>query len=67
MRGDKLSIEIEAKLTISDETAETCLKLIEIWLNESPDRRVRGGLRHDDGKVTPFQLEKGGEAEEREG
>ena len=37
-----LSIEIQANLTVSDETAERCLKLLEMWQEDNPDSCIVG-------------------------
>lgn len=55
---DALSIEVNAKLTIPDETVERCLKLVEMWLNDNPDKRIRGGFREEDGRIMPFKIER---------
>ena len=34
------SIEVEARVTVSDETAERCLRLLEIWQNDHMDKRI---------------------------
>ena len=47
---------INAKISVSDETAETCLRLIEIWLNEDVTRAIHGGARHEDGKIEPLRI-----------
>lgn len=40
MKADGLSIEVQAKLTVSDETAKRCLRLLEIWWNDNPDADI---------------------------
>ena len=37
-----LSIEVKANLTVSDETAERCLKLLEMWQEDNPDLLIVG-------------------------
>jgi hypothetical protein len=56
MRADGLTIEVTA--TIPDKTVERCLRLIEMWLADNPDKRISGGLRDADGKVMPFKIER---------
>lgn len=56
LKIDTLNLEIDAKITISDECVERCLKLIEFWLNDNPNKRIRGGYRSD-GVVMPFSIE----------
>lgn len=40
MTVEELTIDIKARLTVTDETAEQCLRLIEIWQNEDGRRTV---------------------------
>ena len=51
-----VSITINAKISVSDETVEACLTLIEMWLNEDKTRAIRGGARQDDGRVEPLKI-----------
>lgn len=55
---DTLNIEINAKLNIPDKTIEQCLWLIKMWLEDNPDKRIRGGVRGADGKIMPFVIER---------
>ncbi|MCD7724304.1 MAG: hypothetical protein LUI12_01905 [Clostridiales bacterium] len=36
MRADEIMIEMKAQLTVDRETAETCLKLVEMYTNQNP-------------------------------
>lgn len=36
MRAEELTVEVKAKLTVSDETAKRCLRLLEMWWNDNP-------------------------------
>ena len=36
----KLSVDVSAKLTVSDETAERCLRLLEMWQEDNPDKNI---------------------------
>jgi len=58
MRIDTLELTVEAKLTISDQTIERCLKVVEMWLEDNPDKFISGGFRGADGKTTPFRIER---------
>lgn len=42
MTAKDLTIEVTAKLTVSDETARRCLKLLEMWQNDNPDKFIQG-------------------------
>lgn len=37
---DKLEIKIEPKIVVSKETAETCLKIVEMWVNAERNRGI---------------------------
>ena len=55
---EDLTMKVNVNISVSDETIETCLRLITIWLNEDPRRAIRGGERHDDGKIEPLKIDK---------
>lgn len=55
-RIEKVTVEVEAKIAITDETVERCLRLIEYWLNDNPDKAIHGGLRGADGKIEGFTI-----------
>lgn len=38
----KLTIEVETKLTVSDESAERCLRILEMWQEDNPDKFIEG-------------------------
>ena len=40
MKAQDLTIEINASLTISDETAERCMRLLEMWMDDNPNRTI---------------------------
>ena len=48
MRADEITVEVKAKLEVSRSTAEGCLKLLEIYLNEHSDSYLCV-VRNDDG------------------
>ena len=37
---DSLTVKIGCKIEVSDQTAENCLKLLEIWQNDNPDKFI---------------------------
>lgn len=37
-----LTVEVETKLTVSDESAERCLKILEMWQEDNPDKFIEG-------------------------
>ena len=52
------TISINVKVEIPDETVENCLKIIEMWLNDNPDMRIKGGTRLDNNKIESFRIYK---------
>ena len=61
MKADKITIDVDARISISKETAERCLALIEMYLNDNEDVCISGGARHENGKVTLFKIERAGD------
>ncbi len=39
---NKWTIEVETKLTVSDESAERCLRILEMWQEDNPDKFIEG-------------------------
>ena len=37
-----LTIDVDAKVTVSNETAERCLRLLEMWQDDHPDCFIEG-------------------------
>lgn len=37
---DELTVEVAAKLTVSDETAKRCMALLEMWMDDNPDKKI---------------------------
>ena len=57
MKVNGLSIEVQAKLTITDETAERCLRMIEMWQRDNPDKIIRGEeKRTERGIETKYEI-----------
>ena len=47
---EDLTVEVRATVTVSDETAERCLRLLEMWQADHPDKRILGD-RGPDGVI----------------
>ena len=47
MKIDRCTLELDCKLNVSRDTAETCLKLIEIFLNENGNLDIVQDTRVD--------------------
>ncbi len=56
MKIDELTVEVSTNMRVRDETVNRCLKLIQWWLNDNPDKMIEGGIRNADGKVDDFQI-----------
>ena len=40
MKATDLTVEINATLTVSDATALRCLRILEIWQDDNPDKFI---------------------------
>lgn len=55
MTAKDLTIEVKASLSVSDETARRCLKLLEMWQEDNPDKFIQGErIATTDGYRTVF-------------
>ena len=57
MKIDEITVEVNAEMRISEETVNRCLKLIQWWLNDNPDKRIVGCIRNANGKVEKLRIE----------
>lgn len=48
MKASELTIEVNAKLEVSKSTAEACLKLVEIYLNNNSNIKIQA-IKNQDG------------------
>lgn len=55
MRAKELSIEVQARVVVTDEMAERCLRLLEMWQDDNANAKIIGE-RQPDGR-TRFHLE----------
>lgn len=55
MRAEGLSIEVQARVVVTDEMAERCLRLLEMWQDDNGNAKIIGE-RQPDGR-TRFHLE----------
>lgn len=46
-KRDELTIEVATKLTVSDETANRCMALLEMWMHDNPDKNIVCDLSKD--------------------
>lgn len=53
MKAQELTVNVNCDLTVSKETAETCLKLVELYVNSHENLNVFG-KRNDDGSVSLY-------------
>lgn len=57
MTAKDLTIDVYATLTVSDETVRRCLKLLEMWQDDNPDRFIQGEkIATTDGYRTVFTI-----------
>ena len=43
---NKFSVELTAELTVSDETARRCMVLLEMWMEDNPDKNIVCDMEH---------------------
>lgn len=55
MKAEELTVEVKAKLDVSRSTAEACLKMVEIYVNEHPNIRIIAEKKEDG--TDSFRLE----------
>ena len=53
MKPQELAINVKCDLTVTKETAETCLKLVELYVNSRKNLNVFG-KRNDDGSLSLY-------------
>lgn len=61
MEAEKLTFKVLARLGVPDETAERCLRILEMWLDDNPDKQIlvdvenmEDGSRRHKMKIAPF-------------
>jgi hypothetical protein len=57
MKIDELSVEVSAKIGVPEKTILRCLRLIEWYLNDHPEKHIIGGTRLVDGTIEELRLE----------
>ena len=40
MRLNELSVTVKANMTIPDETAKRCMALLEMWMDDNPNKNI---------------------------
>ena len=55
MKAENLSIEVQARVVVTNEMAERCLRLLEMWQDDNANAKIIGE-RQPDGR-TRFHLE----------
>lgn len=58
MKIDELTIDVTARMTVSDETADRCLALLEWWQNDHAEQRLMG-TTNADGSIHFYREKKG--------
>ena len=44
-------VQVTVTLSITDETVDKCLQILNIWLKDNPDKSIQGGTRLPDGTL----------------
>lgn len=48
---EDVTIDVTAKLNISDETAERCMRLLEMWMDDNPGKTLLCDVEEADGRL----------------
>ena len=57
MARNSVEIGVDVNIKISDSTAEKCLRILEIWQNDHPDKEIIGTkTQTQDGLKTEFSI-----------
>lgn len=51
MARTDFSIDVSARITVSDEMAVRCLRILEMWQDDNPDKMIVGKKNSDGGTV----------------
>ena len=62
MAKQVLTVEVECRLTVSKDTTETCLKMVEMFINANKGFGIHD-MENDDGTVTFYLVNYGDERE----
>lgn len=59
---DEVTVEVKAEITVDEKTAETCLRLLELYINSHPDMDI---IEHSDERgCVRYELKKKGGPED---
>lgn len=57
MALNKVKMDVDVGIHISDSTVEKCLRILEIWQNDNPDKMIIGTKEPgQDGEKTVFSI-----------
>lgn len=57
MTAERLTIDVNARISVPDETIERCLRLLEMWQEDNPDKYIEGKeILTDTGRKTIYQI-----------
>lgn len=57
MIADRLTIDVNARISVPDETIDRCLRLLEMWQEDNPDKYIEGkDILTDTGRKTIYQI-----------
>lgn len=62
-KASELTVEVNAKVTVSDETANRCLRILEMWQEDNPDKSILCE-QEKDGRTVMTIVKWGGNSEE---
>ena len=57
MKATELTVDVHAKLAVPDKTIDRCLRLLEMWQEDNPDKYIEvKEILTDTGRKTIFQI-----------
>lgn len=57
MTAERLTFDVNARISVPDETIDRCLRLLEMWQEDNPDKYIEGKeLLTDAGRKIVYQI-----------
>lgn len=57
MTAERLTIDVNARISVPDETIDRCLRLLEMWQEDNPDKHIEGKeILTDTGRKIVYQI-----------
>lgn len=57
MTAERLTIDVNARISVPDGTIDRCLRLLEMWQEDNPDKYIEGKeILTDTGRKIVYQI-----------